>query len=104
MKVFITGTESFVGSELIKKCLAKKIDVYGYYLITPVNNKFHKFDINQKEISEIVPEEVDALIHLASLSDNKQCENNEYECFRVNVLGTINLMEAAMKRKAKQFI
>ncbi|MFN8670609.1 MAG: NAD(P)-dependent oxidoreductase [Candidatus Sericytochromatia bacterium] len=101
MKVFITGTESFVGKELIKQCLEKNIEVFGCDIKSEIYNSF---DITNRNIHEIIPDEIDALIHLASLSDNKQCENNDYNCFNINVLGTINIMEACLKKNVKQFI
>lgn len=97
MKLFITGSEGFIGSRLILQCAKQGIEVVGVDLIKG-------FDIRSKDIASSIPEEVDAVIHLAGLSNDTVCKNKGYECFDINVLGTLNLMEAAMKRRAKQFI
>ena len=62
------------------------------------------FDIRSKEIADVIPEGVDAVIHLAGLSNDTICKNRGYDCFDMNVLGTLNLVEAAAQKKAKQFI
>lgn len=97
MKVFITGSDGFIGSEVISQCKKQGIEVVGADLKSG-------FDIRSKEIAASIPEEVDAIIHLAGLSNDTVCKNKGYECFDMNVLGTLNLMEAAAKRRAKQFI
>lgn len=61
-------------------------------------------DIRYPNIAEKIPENVDAVIHLAALSRDPDCRNRAYQCFDINVMGTLNLMEAAQKRGAKQFI
>ena len=37
MKIFVTGSESFIGKELIKQCQKQKIEIIGIDLID-VNN------------------------------------------------------------------
>lgn len=97
MRLFITGSDGFIGSELISQCKDKGIEVVG----TDIKSGF---DIRSKDIAATIPEGVDAVVHLAGLSNDTACKNKGYECFEVNVLGTLNLMEAAAERKAKQFI
>ncbi len=97
MKLFVTGSDGFIGSELVSQCKAKGIEVVGADIRSG-------FDIRSKDIAVSIPEEVDAIVHLAGLSNDTVCKGNGYECFDINVLGTLNLMEAAAKRKAKQFM
>ncbi len=97
MRLFITGSEGFIGNELVSQCKEKGIEVVG----ADIRNGF---DIRSKDIAPAIPEEVDAVIHLAGLSDDNMCKNNAYAAFDLNVLGTLNLTEAAMTRRAKQFI
>ena len=107
--VVITGSESFVGKELIQQCLRKSIQVIGFDCVdnentTSANYKYHKADIRDKNISAIIPENTNALIHLAALSTDPMCKNKAYECFDINVIGTLNLINAAQEKKVKQFI
>ena len=102
-KLFITGTESFVGKELIKQ-IPSFYKVSGCDYIQPSNSEFLKADIRSKSIADIIPENVNTIIHLAALSTDPQCKNMAYECFDINVMGTLNLIKAAEERRCKQFI
>jgi len=93
MKIFITGSKGFIGKELVLQCQKQGIEV--------VNSDT---DICSGSIAELIPESVDAIIHLAALSSDPVCRNKGYECFDVNVMGTLNLIRAAEEKKAKQFI
>ena len=104
MKVFITGVESFVGKELIVQCEKKGIELVGCDVRQPSDKIFRKIDIRSEAIADIMSEGVDAVIHLAALSTDPLCRDKAYECFDINVMGTLNLIRAAQARKAKQFI
>ena len=97
MKLFITGSDGFIGSELISQCKVRGIEVVGADIRSG-------FDIRAKDIAARIPEEVDAIVHLAGLSSDNMCKNKDYETFDINVMGTLNLMNAAAARGAKQFI
>lgn len=106
MKVAITGSESFVGRELISQCTENKIDVIGFDTTaktSALNYEFYKIDIRDKKISEYLSG-VDILIHLAALSRDPDCKGKAITCFDINVMGTLNLIESAKEKKIKQFI
>ncbi len=94
--LFITGAKGFIGKELIKHCEEKGIEYVGVDL--------PEVDIRKKEIADLIPEGAGAIVHFAALSTDPLCKNNAFNCFDVNVMGTLNLMEAAEKRKVKQFV
>ena len=94
--LFITGVKGFIGKELIKHCEKNGIEYLGVDL--------PEVDIRKKEIADLIPEGADAIIHLAALSTDPLCKNNAFNCFDVNVMGTLNLIAVAEKRKVKQFI
>ncbi len=106
MRVFITGSESFVAKELVKQCLEKGIEIFGIDLVKGSDLPYHfeKGDITAPDLAEKIPEGVDAIIHLAALSRDQDCAGKAYECFAVNVMGTLNVMRAAKEKNAKQFI
>lgn len=95
-QVLITGAKGFVGKELVSQCKEKGIEVLEFDL--------PEFDIRKKEIADSMPENLDAIVHLAALSRDPDCKNKAYECFENNVMATLNLMNAAEAKKAKQFI
>ena len=101
--VFITGTESFVGKELINQ-LTDEYRLSGCDSTESLDSRFSKADIRSENIVDLIPENLDVIIHLAALSTDSQCRNRAYECFDVNVMGTLNMIQAAEKRKCKQFI
>lgn len=104
--IIITGSESFVGKELISQCKSKGIIIIGFDSINAINTdyEFHQIDIRSPEIVDLIPSETDTIIHLAALSRDADCKNKAYECFDVNVMGTLNLIKAAMTKNVKQFI
>ena len=106
MKIIVTGSESFVGKEFIKQCLINNFSVIGIDAIKVENTDydFHQCDIRSANIEHLIPENTDAVIHLAALSRDPDCAGNAYECFDVNVMGTLNLMKACMEKNVKQFI
>ena len=104
MKIFITGIESFVSTELVSQCEAQGIDVVGVDLIKSPTPNCYQADIRARDIADLIPENVNAIIHLAAMSRDSDCKNRAYECFDTNVIGTLNLIDAAQKRHAKQFV
>jgi UDP-glucose 4-epimerase len=104
MEVVITGAKGFVGAELVGQCVQRGIKVIGIDVIKSCEENHHSLDINSEEISSVIPYGCDALIHLAALSRDDDCKNRAYECFKINVMGTLNLLEAAQKKNVKQFI
>ena len=104
--IVITGSESFVGQELIKQCIKEQIAFLGIDLVDKKNLEYpyQKADIRKEEIFQILPENTDVIIHLAALSRDSDCKGNAYECFDVNVMGTLNLIKIAKRKNVKQFI
>ncbi len=106
MKILITGSESFVGKEVIRQCKENNIEIIGIDIINKSESDFeyYKIDITSYEIVKIIPDDLDAIIHLAALSRDPDCKGRAYECFDNNVMGTLNLIKYAKEKKVKQFI
>jgi len=105
LKILITGSESFVGKELISQ-LKENSEIIGFDMVSNSSNEyeFHQIDIRNSNLEEAIPENVDTLIHLAALSRDPDCKGKSYDCFDINVMGTLNLIQAAAKKNIKQFI
>ncbi|MBU0535718.1 MAG: NAD(P)-dependent oxidoreductase, partial [Nanoarchaeota archaeon] len=103
-KVFITGALGFVGKELVAKCKEKDIEVVAVDIVEDPSSGCINADIRSKDIDKHIPEGADAVIHLAGLTRDPDCKNKGYECFDANVMATLNLINAAEKKNAKQFI
>jgi len=104
--IVITGSDSFVGKELIAHCKNKGLQIVGLDVTKEINHDydFHQIDIRSTEVANFIPKGADALVHLAALSRNPDCVGRGYECFDVNVMGTLNLIKAAQLKKVKQFV
>ena len=107
MNIFITGANSFVGIELIKKLkLNRKIKIFGCDLSKNKNTNIHfiKADIRKKDIYKKLKNKIDIIIHLAAISRDQDCSKDLYECYNTNVNGTLNMLDVANKMKVKKFI
>jgi len=93
MRIAITGCEGFIGSYLLNTFADKfndiiKIDFnYGY-------------DITNFSCLESVPK-FDVLIHLAAKSFVPDSYEKPHEFYKVNVMGTLNILELCRKNNAK---
>src|SRR5688572_11780292 len=104
MAIVFTGSESFIGKELARLCGKRGVDYVGIDLAASSDPRCRRYDICSPDIDQILPENADAVIHLAAVSTEKACRENPRLAFDVNVGGTLNLIQAAQKRKVKQFI
>lgn len=103
-QLFVTGVESFIGRALLHQCAEKGIAVVGVDSVKPANPAYRQMDIRDPAIADLIPEGVDAIVHLAALSRDQDCRGKARQAFDVNVMGSLNLMEQAKKRGVKQFI
>ena len=123
MKILVTGGAGFIGSHAIKKLLDQKIkvicldDFNSYYNpkfkrenIEEFRNnkgfKLYKQDICDLEGLEKIFSEskIDLIIHLAARAGVRPSIEDSLLYHRVNVMGTVNLLELAKKYKIKKFV
>jgi UDP-glucose 4-epimerase len=99
-KVLITGCSGYIGSHLCKM-LDGYYEVYGLDLNVPQVDSlkdYHSIDI--RKMFEL-PEEFDAVIHLAALVNVGESEQNPISYYITNLNGTMNVLS---KIKTKNFI
>jgi len=102
--IFITGTNSFIGNKLVENLVKKKIKYFGVDIKESKNKiNFKKKDINDNDIYKYIPKN-STVIHLAAISNVKDCEAMPMETLRTNINGTINLLHQSIKKKIKHFI
>jgi UDP-glucose 4-epimerase len=113
-KILVTGAAGFIGSHLCDKLLKDGFQVVG--LDNLANGKldnisaaqsssdfsFIEGDILDKATCVAATENVDVVYHLACLGVRHSI-HSPFENHRVNAEGTINMLEAAYKNKAKKF-
>ena len=109
MHILITGGCGFTGTLLTNDLinLGYKVTVidtqwFGNYLLPKKKLKIIKLDIrNHKKISL---NNVDVVVHLASIANDPSVELNPKLSWEVNVLATQKLIENSVKSGVKQFI
>ena len=104
MTVVVTGSQSFIGSELKRLCDARSIDLVGIDSASSDDPRCTQVDIRSPQVAEAIPRGSDALVHLAAISRDSDCRADPYLAFDVNVQGTLNLITAARERGVRQLI
>lgn len=95
-KVLITGGNGFIGRHLCKECEAQGVD----YLVTGKSAREDTAHtrtadlLNAQEMEKVIREYMpDAIVHLAAIAS--PVHNDVAEVYRINVVGTENLLNAA---------
>lgn len=110
MKILITGVAGFIGSNLADRLLSEKHEVvgidnltYGVFEQIPAGVEFHKADIRSKDIYPLFSD-VDCVYHLAAKNCISDCQKDPVETSDINVTGTANVFEAAVRAKVKKVV
>lgn len=111
MKVFITGGAGFIGSHLAQKYLAQGNEVMivdnmstGKRIVKGA--KFAQVDIlHQNQLKRVMKKyQPDIVCHLAATLGVKRVNEQPIKTWKTNVLGTMNVLNAARKIKSLQKI
>ncbi len=113
MKILVTGGAGFIGSWVSDTFLENDHEVViiddlstGREENIPVDAKFIKCDIRdydtvEKIISNFKPDIIDH--HAAQIDVRKSVENPMHDA-EINILGTLHLIESAIRNKVKKFV
>ena len=109
MKILVTGACGYQGSKLIPILLNKRHKVialdtqwFGNKLKKHKNLRNIKkniLDINSKDLKN-----VEIIIHLASIANDPMGDLDKNLTWEVSCIGTMKLLDAAIKNKVKKFI
>jgi len=102
MRVLVTGSEGFVGRHLVeylgRRHLVLRADVApAAGLRVDVSDEDDVF----RKLSDL---SLDAVVHLAAIADIPKTIEDPYLCYRVNCLGTLNMLELASRLKVSRFV
>lgn len=108
-KVFVTGPDGVLGSNIVRELLSRKYEVrvlvYGSH--QPITLKdlpieIVKGDITQKEQMIELSKGCDYFINVAAITDMWPARGEIY--FKINVKGTENVIEAVLQNKIKRLV
>jgi UDP-glucose 4-epimerase len=106
----VTGVAGFIGSNLAKLLLDRGHVVIGIDNLSAGTKEnidsrveFHKGDICTPDIYPLFAG-ADAVFHLAAKTSLTACLEKPLEAANQNVVGTLNVLEAARQGKARKFI
>jgi len=114
--ILVTGGAGFIGSHLVPRLLESghHVTVLDNLSTGKLENlkgsldnpgfMFHPGDITDKAIPKEVFDKVDSIIHLAAQIDISASVANPAHNHEVNVNGTFNMLQAAVKHKVKKFV
>lgn len=101
MKILVTGGDGFIGSFLVSQLRGA-----GHEVDVLTNNpnawdNVIKADIRDRDrMLEVIPN-YEIVYHLAGLLGTSELLTKAYEATQVNVIGTINVLDGALKNKTK---
>ncbi len=113
MKILVTGGAGFIGSHVVSAYLAAghKVVVvddlsHGKKENVPPYIQFHKLDIRDKTQLRLLfqQENFDVVNHQAALANVRESMVRPDVYAEVNIIGSINLLEAAKESGVKRFI
>ncbi len=109
--VLVTGSDGYIGAVLVKKLIEQGFKVVAwdnqYYKDSVLGNYKLSFPVIKKDIRKTVKSDLkkmDAIIHLAALSNDPLGELDAKITEEINYLATVNLAKYAKKMGVKKFI
>ena len=108
-RVLVTGGAGFIGSHVADVFLAKGHEVHvvddlstGKRANLPPKSEFHELSVNTPQFARLVREgKFDIIAHLAAQIDVRKSVADPINDATINILGTLNLMEAVRASGAK---
>jgi len=115
-RAIVTGGAGFIGSHLVDALLERdyEVIVIDNFSTGKIENLAHhknnkQLHVIEADVSKLTKERkyfnvVDYVFHLAGLADVIPSMENPEKYFRVNVTGTMNVVEAARRAEVKKFL
>ncbi len=112
MKILVTGGAGFIGSHLVDALMGEGHEVVvlddlssGTVKNLPRKIRFIKLDVRSNNIFTLFSDErFDAVYHLAAQMDVRKSVADPRFDASVNIIGGINILEAAVRNKVARFV
>ncbi len=107
MKILITGANGHLGARAIKElCIGN--EVHAIVRANPNNPlsgiTYHTIDLSNDWSVKMLPDDIDAVIHLAQSRYFREFPQQALEIFQVNVESTAKLLDYALRAGAQRFL
>lgn len=104
--MLVTGGSGFIGSHIVDTLSAEGFGVRVIDKVRPPNRKcdWLKGDVMSRERVDKATRNVEAVFHLAGVTDAVAAEKAPELCISVNELGTLNLLRACSRRDVELFV
>ncbi|MCD6404251.1 MAG: SDR family NAD(P)-dependent oxidoreductase [Planctomycetes bacterium] len=115
--VLVTGGTGSIGSEIVRQVLAQSpavVRIYSrdenkqYWLESALGQRsdvrYLVGDIREKDRLRRAMKGIEVVFHTAALKQVPSCEYNPFEAVKTNVVGTQNLIEAALEAGCRKVI
>lgn len=107
--ILLTGGSGFLGSHMADALTTAGysvtvLDVQPSLYLQPTQNMVVGSILDNDFIEQVFANKFDAVYHLAALADLNEAKSKARETVEVNILGTINLLEACVKHRVPRFI
>jgi len=102
-KVLVTGGSGFVGSFLVDELQKRGLDVLSLDLRPPYDSKVKTIigSVVDKDVVMDATQGCDFVCHLAGLLGTHELVDNSFQATTVNVIGTLNVLEACKYNNSK---
>lgn len=108
MNILVTGGSGFLGSHVADALSNAGHSVY----ILDINESPYLRpdqtmiigDLMDPEVLEEAVHGMDVVYHFAGIADITECKNNPVDTARINILGTVQLLEACRKTNIRRFV
>lgn len=103
MRILLTGAGGLLGSHLLPLLMKKGYEVFTISSSIE-NSKNFNIDFSKHWSANLLPSNLDVIIHLAQSEDFRIFPGKAEEVFNVNTLSTVKLLNHAVKTGVKKFI
>lgn len=116
-KILVTGATGSIGAEIVRQLLPQKPavirlfsrDEHKQYLLQQElqdhrNLRFLLGDVRDERRLTTAMSDIDLVFHVAAYKHVPSCEYNSFEAVKTNVLGTQNVIEAALSQNVSRVL
>jgi len=108
VKILVTGGAGFLGSHVADALTEAGHDVTIFDKVPSpyckTGQRMITGDLLDRPLLEKVVRDTEVIYHFAGISDIDECKQNPVETAETNILGTVYMLDAAIKENIKRFI